>query len=76
MEDEKISLIDGVVYLSILGDFAFAAIILYMIFQSDVEHFIMSVILFAIMGAIQGALFFFFCQYKIYEIEKKKKRDY
>ena len=48
MEEEKISLVDGVVYLSILGDFAFAFIILYMVFKSDVEHFVMSIILFSV----------------------------
>ena len=76
MEEEKISLVDGVVYLSILGDFAFAFIILYMVFKSDVEHFVMSIILFSVLGAVQGVLLYFFCQYKVFEIEKKKKKDY
>ena len=75
MENEKISLIDGVVYLSILGDFAFAFVILYTIFKSDVEHFVMSIILFFVLGAIQGMLLYFFCQYKVFEIEKKKKKE-
>ena len=76
MENEKTSLIEGMAYLVILGDFVFAGVILYMICQWMVEQFILSLILFVILCAFQTLLFFVFCDYKVHEMNRIKKRDY
>ena len=74
MENEKISLIDGVFYLSILGDFAFAFVILYTIFKSDVEHFVMSIILFSFWVLFRGCCFISFVNIKFLKLKKRKRR--
>ncbi|MBQ9226234.1 MAG: hypothetical protein IJ177_08620 [Fibrobacter sp.] len=76
MENEKISLIEGMAYLVILGDFVFAGAILYMICKWMVEQFILSLILFAILCAFQAILFFVFCDYKVHAMDSIKKKDF